>query len=322
MIKTILISFSGGKTSAYMTWWLLRVKYKATWDEILKFHVGMDELGNTVHLIIIFANTSKENEETLDFVRNCDEHFGFNTIWIEAVIYPQYGKGNGAKIIDFVSAKRKGEVFKQMIVKHGIPNMASKHCTRELKATPIRALMREKGFAPKQYETAIGYRIDEPKRWKGAKKRKAQILKRHLYYFVDEKPVTKLQVNGWWDIQEFNLMLDDYEGNCTLCYKKSEPKLIAFICKMIYYKREDLFWGEMEKEFEQFVTPGKKHNKKIKVPIYFYRGHSSYEKLKEKALILLKDIHDEVGLQVLIDALINNYNPKQISLCSESCEPF
>lgn len=322
MIRTILISFSGGKTSAYMTWFLLKIKYKAVWNEEIKRHVGFDENGNVIHIIVVFANTSKENEETLEFVRDNDIHFGFHTIWLEAIIYPQSGKGNGAKIISFETAKRKGELFREMIKKHGIPNTASKHCTRELKAVPIRAYMRELGFKPKEYETAIGYRIDEPKRWKSPKKRLAQKKKRHIYPFVDEKPVTKLQVNGWWDLQSFNLMLEDYEGNCNLCYKKSEPKLIAFICKLIFYKKEDTFWDEMEKEFKEFIPKGKAHNKKIQTPIRFYRNHTSYESLREKAIILLKDVKDETSLEILISALVNNYNPKQVSLCNESCEPF
>ena len=33
-----------------------------------------------------FANTGQEHEKTLDFIHNCDTHFNFNTVWIEAVI--------------------------------------------------------------------------------------------------------------------------------------------------------------------------------------------------------------------------------------------
>lgn len=322
MIRTILVSMSGGRTSAYMTYWLLKVKFKAVWNEDLRCHIGFDEDGTLVHLIVVFANTSKEDEETLIFIRNCDEVFGFHTIWIEAIVYPQSGKGNGAKIVSFETAKRKGEIFKEIIKKHGIPNTASKHCTRELKAVPIRALMRDFGFAPKEYETAIGYRIDEPKRWKSPKQRASSKKKRHVFFFVDDKPVTKQQVNGWWEMQSFNLKLEEFEGNCTLCYKKSEPKLIGFICKMIFLNREDLFWDEMEKEFKEFIPKGKQHNEKIKLPIYFYRGHKSYQTLREKAIVLLEGVKTQTDLEVLLSAIINNYNPKNESLCSESCEPF
>ncbi len=50
-----LISFSGGRTSAYMLW------------QILAAHGG--QLPDDVH--ICFANTGKEREETLRFVHEC-----------------------------------------------------------------------------------------------------------------------------------------------------------------------------------------------------------------------------------------------------------
>src|ERR1700693_4621625 len=63
LTRRCLVSFSGGETSAYMTHWLLKQK---PYDEYL----------------VVFANTGQENEATLEFVRQCDEHFGFHTVWI------------------------------------------------------------------------------------------------------------------------------------------------------------------------------------------------------------------------------------------------
>lgn len=68
MKKKGLISFSGGETSGYMLWWLLTNK--------------SDEYDFT----IIFANTGRENNETLEFVKKCAEHFCCEIIWVEAVI--------------------------------------------------------------------------------------------------------------------------------------------------------------------------------------------------------------------------------------------
>ena len=42
---------------------------------------------------VVFANTGKEREETLLFVHQCDVHFGFNTVWVETEINPEFGKG-------------------------------------------------------------------------------------------------------------------------------------------------------------------------------------------------------------------------------------
>ena len=67
--KTLVISFSGGRTSGYMTKKLLETKKK--WKEVL----------------VLFANTGQEHEKTLEFINNCDQQFGFNTVWLEAVTH-------------------------------------------------------------------------------------------------------------------------------------------------------------------------------------------------------------------------------------------
>ena len=66
MKKKLLISFSGGETSAFMAQWL--------WNN--KQH--------EFDMIFVFANTGEENEETLEFVEKCSDYFGFNVIWVEA----------------------------------------------------------------------------------------------------------------------------------------------------------------------------------------------------------------------------------------------
>lgn len=68
MKKKALISFSGGETSGYMLWWLLTHK------------------SEEYDFTITFANTGRENEETLEFVKKCGDYFNVNIIWLEAVI--------------------------------------------------------------------------------------------------------------------------------------------------------------------------------------------------------------------------------------------
>lgn len=300
MKKKLLISFSGGRTSAYMTKWLLENK------------------SDEYEMIIVFANTGKEREETLEFIRDCDKHFGFNTIWIETVMQ-ETGKGADFRIINFETASRNGEPFEDVIRKHGIPNIASKHCTRELKSTPIKAYIRSIGWKPKDYETAIGFRIDEPKRWNTLKKKKSAIKKKHIYPLVHWLPMTKAQINAWWKTQAFDLKLKDHEGNCDLCWKKSENKLIAVIG--VCPSRAD-WWKQMEEKYENYTPKSKQQNEKIKPPHRFYMGDTSIAELEDKAKKFFENAKDETAIEVYEQALVNNYNPNQIRLCNESCEPF
>jgi 3'-phosphoadenosine 5'-phosphosulfate sulfotransferase (PAPS reductase)/FAD synthetase len=59
MMDNILISFSGGRTSAFMC----------------KLILSSPKYANSKKLIL-FANTGKENEETLKFVNKCDKEWG------------------------------------------------------------------------------------------------------------------------------------------------------------------------------------------------------------------------------------------------------
>jgi len=207
-MKPLVISFSGGRTSAMMTKYLL-AKYSDKRD-----------------ILVIFANTGREYEQTLEFVNNCDKYFGFNTVWVESVQYHGKRKGAGFKVVSFETANRDGEPFEDMIKKHGIPNAAFPHCSRELKAAPVKSYIRDV-CKWDDYEIAIGYRIDEPKRWKTPKPKQ-------VYPFATEYPVTKLMVNKWWLNQPFDLDMSrlrseckqfpEYMGNCDRCWKKAKRK--------------------------------------------------------------------------------------------------
>ncbi len=144
--KTLVISFSGGRTSGYLTKRLLEEKNK--WKDV----------------IVIFANTGQEHEKTLEFINNCDKKFGFNTVWIEAIAHPGERKTSTAKIVDYKTASRDGRPFEDIIAKYGIPWSKAGHCTRELKEQPIKNYLRELGLDKTNRVMAIGIRADESHR--------------------------------------------------------------------------------------------------------------------------------------------------------------
>lgn len=237
-IKNIVISFSGGLTSAYMTLFLLKSeKYK----DCTK--------------IIVFANTGKEREETLLFVKNMEEYIKQRIFWIEADVQEEKGKGTKHKIVGYNTASREGEPFEDVIRKYTIPNQNFIHCTRELKIVPIRSFLRSIGLKKGDYYEAIGIRSDEQHRvnWERAKNDNL------IYPLVTDIRVNSQFIRDFWDNMPFSLGLKDYEGNCDMCYKKSKRKLLTLILenpKLIEW------WAEMEAKYSNDE-------------IFFYRGNTS-----------------------------------------------
>ena len=201
--QVMFVSFSGGRTSAYMCWWLL--EHKA--DEY--------------DFIFVFANTGLEHEKTLEFVDRCDKEFGLNVVWVEAVVNPERGKGVTHKIVGFESASRKGEPFEEVIKKYGIPNNDYPHCTRETKLSPMFHYKQSLGFK-RNHQMAIGIRSDEPARISQTSKEQGLI-----YPLATMTQVTLAEIRHWWADQSFDLDLPTHYGNCVTCWKKSSRKLLT-----------------------------------------------------------------------------------------------
>jgi hypothetical protein len=199
--ETLVVSFSGGRTSAYMARWLQLNKA----DEYeLKF---------------VFMNTGGEDERTLNFVNQCDKEFGFNLVWIEADVIHGERVGTKYKIVDFETASRNHEPFYDVVKKYGIPNQSYPHCNRELKLAPFNEWLKDN--CPNAYR-AIGIRCDEIDRM-AADMDKMKIV----YPFIKWHPTRKGDVLGWWSRQSFDLDVPEHYGNCVTCWKKSDKKLLT-----------------------------------------------------------------------------------------------
>ena len=265
-----LVSFSGGRSSAYMAWKLL----DEGWDESDK-------------LAFVFANTGKEREETLLFVHRCAEEWGIRIFWVEAIVNER-GMGCTHKIVDYASASRRGEPFEAVIQKYGIPNMNYLHCTRELKANPIKSFVQSE----LEWETYIvlqGIRLDEPRR----SKPKPGVM----YPLVHVWPTLKWEILDWWKKQPFDLGLKDHEGNCDACHKKSTPKLVRIAQEN---PRAFDWWGVMENKY------GLAGHNEDGTPRTFYRGHRTAQ--------------DIVAMSKLLTCF-PYADEEEDGGCSESCEP-
>lgn len=291
----ILISFSGGRTSAYMTWYMQNM-----WKDREKYE-----------MIVVFANTGREREETLQFVNQCDRYYGFKTVWVEAWIVPESGQGTKHIVTNVKYARRNGEPFEDMIAKYGIPNQNAPHCSRELKKNPIKDYARSIGW--KDYQTALGIRTDEPRRlnWEAKKKNK-------FIYLAELLPTTKSDINTFWSKQPFDLKIKSYEGNCDLCWKKGLRKLMTIV-----KDKPELatWWREMDEKYSMFTPPTREHN--AKPPYKFFRDNMTIDEIIEESNFPFLEARDE-------SKDVNNWKQKSLfdthldsqDECSESCEVF
>lgn len=236
-----LISFSGGRTSAYM---LLR---------ILQAHGGT--LPEDVH--VTFANTGKEREKTLRFVHECGSRWGVKINWLE---WQDRRKSTPAALrfaeVGFNSASRRGEPFKALIEsKKAVPNAYQRWCTTHLKWQVSCDFMEVRGY--KTWANVIGLRADEMIRvfkklaenheqdnhWTNVmplvagKVRKADVLSFWLGGNTDPLNLTSPLPQG------FDLGLPLWDGNCTMCMMKAR-KVLEHICRTEPDEARD--WAEME----------------------------------------------------------------------------
>lgn len=185
--------------------------------------------------VVAFANTGKEREETLEFVRDCEINFGVKIWWVEYLPEkPLY------RIVDFETASRNGEPFEALTQRAKyLPNAVQRICTGDLKIKPMNRLMK-RHFGFHKYEKYMGIRADELTRYLK--------LKDSAQMPLHDLGITKKQVRAFWDSQPFDLKIKDGWGNCDLCFQKGR----AYAGKLVKLIREEPgradWWIEMERK--------------------------------------------------------------------------
>lgn len=211
----ICISFSGGRTSAYM------------------LHQILDANGDLPDRVkVTFQNTGREMPETLDFVQECASRWGVDVIWLE------YRRSKPwFEVIDYGSAARNGEPFKELILKRQfLPNQQARFCTQEMKILTARRYLRSEGW--KSWTNAVGIRSDESHR-----ARKSTDKRITLWHPLTDAMVSKRDVLTFWSKQDFDLKVEDGRGNCDGCFLKSEANLAALARD---YPERHQWWEDME----------------------------------------------------------------------------
>lgn len=200
-------------------------------------------------ITVLFCNTGKEKNETLDFVHAVETRLGFPVVWLEytrvpatpevAAVYPhkrsqdtvldQYRKGittHWFKVCDYTTARRRDEEntpFDELLSwANVLPNVRNRMCSVQMK---VRTMMRYL-FSQGIYEWTdnIGIRADEADR---ALEIRANCPSyRHSAFPLIDAGITESDVLAYWASQDFDLQLESYQGNCDLCFLKARWKRI------------------------------------------------------------------------------------------------
>jgi hypothetical protein len=248
------ISFSGGRTSAYMTRRLV------------------EELrGTDVEVAVLFCNTGSEHPKTLDFVDRCDREWGLGVVWLEADIDPQMGRGVRPKVVTYETASREGAPYEALCAKYGIPGPSKPICTTLLKMRPMEAYRRDVlGWKTGKYHTAIGIRADEIDRMN------SRAEEFGLVYPLIDWGIRKKDILAWWAQQSWGLDLPEQYGNCTWCWKKTDRKLFTLA-------QDDPtlfdFPARMEREYGHVGTLAQNSGK----PQLFFRKNRTTQEILEAA---------------------------------------
>ena len=200
-----VVSFSGGRTSAYLVW-LMEQKRKLE---------GLD-----VHYI--FMDTGAEHPLTYRFVREVVKFWNIPLTVLSVEINPVLGQSNGYRVWSPADIQTRMDAmapFAAMMTKYGTPYIGGAFCTDRMKLRPFNQYCNDT-FGNGNYTTWLGIRVDEPKRLSE---------KDGIRYLAEISDFDKQDVIDWWQDQPFDLLVPEHLGNCVFCIKKSTAKLAMAI---------------------------------------------------------------------------------------------
>ena len=258
------ISFSGGRTSAYML------------HKVLEAHDG--DLPDFAK--VTFANTGKEMPQTLDFVNDVIKKWGVNIVWLERFARKAREDEKNkyvykTKIVDYKSASRNGEPFASLIkARTYAPNPVARFCTSDLKIRAIQDYLINSCDFKTPFTSFVGIRADEQRR---AVKMHGKIESgQEIYLPLYLDNVTAKDVGDFWRNNNFDLGLPNNNGvtdwgNCDLCFLKGTGKKQSII-----RERPELadWWIEQEESL----------NKKVGNGAFFRKDTPSYRVMQTIAL--------------------------------------
>lgn len=296
--KVQVVSFSGGRTSAYMVYLIEQMRKSGEWTSPTEY---------------IFMDTGAEHPETYEFIKKCVDHFGIELTCLRGNFEQPIGKGSDYQVLDISECNHDmiNGPMAQILKKYGTPTVMGAWCTSRMKEETHDKYCNDV-FGAGNYVTWLGIRADEQSRLKIGKRP-------DLRYMAEISDFEKEDVLDFWSGMQFDLKIEEHLGNCVFCIKKSinkialaardEPELAAQWMQAIESATDRLNQPTEKTVDDLFPYQYTQHVKKG----VMYRNHNSMESIIVKFALHSRDeIYDS----------IRSMKRKETGSCSESCEAF
>lgn len=292
-----VVSFSGGRTSAYLVWLILFLIKSGWWAK---------NIGGKVYFI--FMDTGVEHPKTYEFIKKCVEHFGIELICLRGNFNQDIGEGHAYEVIgvDEIDYDPVNGPYAQLVKKYGLPTISSAWCTSRMKEETHDKYCNDR-FGAGNYVTWLGIRADEPRRLKIGKSQS-------IRYMAEITDFEKSDVLDFWRKMPFDLGIDEHLGNCVFCFKKSHSK-IALAAR----DEPKLFM-----DWLNLLNSGSDRNTAFKKQDLFGNQEFNRDKLAihrnrktPQDIIAMFSLFDDFELKEQVYR-----NSKDSGGCSESCEAF
>lgn len=197
-----VVSFSGGRTSAYLVHLMEQRRIKEDLD-----------------VRYIYMDTGAEHPKTYEFIKNVVSHWGVNLTCLRVVVNPSLGQGNSYEVIQVSEIKHDLGPWKAIVKKYGLPYPAGAFCTREMKFNPVTKYCKD-NFD--EYTTWIGIRADNHY-WIGKldsnliyeidadNDANAEYAKKQVIKLRKDDEIDQYEAREYWDLIESS---DDVKDDC------------------------------------------------------------------------------------------------------------
>ncbi len=293
-----VVSFSGGRTSAYLVYLIEQMRKSGEWTEPVEY---------------IFMDTGAEHPKTYEFIKRCVAHFGIELTCLHGDFNQPVGEGATYKVVSLDDCKHDLErgPFAQLMKKYGVPTVMSAWCTSRMKEETHDKYCDDK-YGKGNYTTWLGIRADEQSRLKIGKNPR-------LRYMAEITDFEKSDVLDFWRGMPFDLEIQEHLGNCVFCIKKGinkialaardEPELAGQWMAAINAATDRLNKPTDIEVNDLFPYKYTRHVAKG----VMYRNHNSLESIIAKfALHTREEIYDS----------IRSMKRQAAGGCTESCEAF